>query len=395
MILLASPIRLGELIDSAENLISGRLLLLGGDAGIRKSEIRGDQNLSVDSIGSSGDELKSSSLTFAVKKEFLHEALRGGAGAIISSEKILSGVRKEHQSDLSKTIIISEDPRLLFAGILEIAETALKPKNSVTEPFFKDKASTQIDPSVTFGPYSYVGAGVVIKKGASIGPGVIIEDDVSIGEDSCIHPGVTLRWRVKIGSRVIIHAGCVIGEDGFGYTQLPQKNGRLIHFKNSHLGSVSIEDDVEIGALSCVDRGLVDDTTIKKGTKLDNLVQVGHNCLIGSDCIVVAQVGVGGHSEIGDRVFLLGQSGVSHGVKIGSDAIITGQCGVTGVIPPGKRAWSGTPSVPMDENLKTQALLRRYLPRLRDMTSAIKSSKGYEEFRTKFLGEEKDDKNKS
>jgi UDP-3-O-[3-hydroxymyristoyl] glucosamine N-acyltransferase len=386
MIFSASPVILGELIDSAEKLLAARLPLLGGEEPRLMVEIIGDPGLMIDSLGAYDDPLTSSSLSFAVKKDFLVKALEGEAGAVLTTKRLFEELQASPQNppQTPKTLVLAEDPRLLFAAILELTERGLKPQNSDEAPYFKDYGSVSIDPSVSFGPHCYVGANVVVKKGVLIGPRVVIEDEVTVDEDSIIHPGAILRWRVKLGKRVIIHAGCVIGDDGFGYTQIPQKNGRLIHFKNPHLGSVAIEDDVEIGALSCVDRGLVGDTTIGKGTKLDNLVQVGHNCRIGSDCVVVAQTGVGGHAAIGDRAFLLGQSGISHGAVVGQDAIVTGQCGVTGTIPPGKRAWSGTPSVPMDEDLKTQALLRRYLPRLRDLSLALKSSESFEELKEKL-----------
>jgi UDP-3-O-[3-hydroxymyristoyl] glucosamine N-acyltransferase len=268
---------------------------------------------------------------------------------------------------------------------LELAEKETRPVNACAEPFWKDRASCSVGSNVSFGPWSYVGSGVTIGDNVRIGPGVIIEDGVAIGSSTEIHPRVVLKWGVRIGSRCIVHPGTVIGADGFGYTQAPDPaTGRVIHYRNPHLGSVTVEDDVEIGANACVDRGLVADTLIRRGSKLDNLVQVGHNCEIGRDCILVAQAGAAGHSSLGDRAWVLGQAGLSHGVKVGKDAIITGQTGVTGEIPEGRKAWGGTPSIPLDEELKTHALARKFLPRLRAFLDSFRKSATFAELKDRF-----------
>jgi UDP-3-O-[3-hydroxymyristoyl] glucosamine N-acyltransferase len=279
-------------------------------------------------------------------------------------------------------LIVCPEPRLLFGVILGFVGETLIPEWSRQEPFFKDKSSCTLGADVSFGPHVYVGAGAVIGRGTKIGPQVFIDDSVSIGENCIIHPGVVLRFGVRIGSRCQIHSNCVIGEDGFGYNQLPFKElGRLIHYKNPHLGGVLIGDDVEIGALSAVDRGLVSDTVIGRGTKIDNLVQIGHNCQIGMDCIVVAQVGAAGHSQVGDRAFLLGQTGLSHGAKVGCDAIIAGQSGVLGSVPDGPNVWTGTPVQSQGDEYRTQVMLRKDLPKWRQFLRLFLKGRSLEEIR--------------
>jgi UDP-3-O-[3-hydroxymyristoyl] glucosamine N-acyltransferase len=216
--------------------------------------------------------------------------------------------------------------------------------------------------------------------------GAFLDDGVVVGQDCRIHPLAVLRWGVRVGDRCQIHSGAVIGSDGFGYNQLPAPDGRLIHFKNEHLGGVVIGDDVEIGAQTSVDRGLVADTVIGRGTKIDNLVQIGHNVRVGRDCIVVAQVGIGGHTVIGDRVFLLGQVGVGPGVTIGDDAILTAQTGVgSGRVPAGRRIWSGSPLKPHEEQYQSLALISTQLPKVRKFFQALKKSATLDELKSMFF----------
>ncbi|MDR2350029.1 MAG: UDP-3-O-(3-hydroxymyristoyl)glucosamine N-acyltransferase [Deltaproteobacteria bacterium] len=387
MIGLKHPAPLSVLLGDAEALLATRLSRIGGESPLTPTE-RGEGDPLIRRLAACDETPEPGTLTFAVKKEFLLRALEKGFAAVLTLPELAGALPKPEEGPIDAVappvLALSPDPRLLFAGILELAENDLKPENPPGEPFFKDRASCDIDPSVTFGPFSYVGANVKIGKNAVVGLRATIEDEVTIGDDCFLHPGVILRWRVKLGKRVIVHAGAVLGEDGFGYTQVPGKDGRLFHYKNSHLGTVVIGDDVEIGALACVDRGLVGDTVVGPGSKLDNLTQIGHNCAIGTDCAMASQAGVAGHSVVGDRAFLLGQSGVSHGSIVGADAIITGQCGVTGTIPPGKRAWAGTPSVPLNEQLATLALARRYLPRLKDLFLALKKSEDFGDLKKNF-----------
>jgi UDP-3-O-[3-hydroxymyristoyl] glucosamine N-acyltransferase len=188
---------------------------------------------------------------------------------------------------------------------------------------------------VRLGANLAIGAYVVIADNASIGdntiiyPHVYIGHETQIGADCMIYPQVSVRERCLIGNRVILHSGVVIGSDGFGYASLEG-----VHHKIPQVGIVVIEDDVEIGANTCLDRARFGRTRIGKGTKIDNLVQIAHNVETGHHCIIVAQVGVAGSTKLGNYVILSGQAGISGHLTIGDHAIVTGKAGVSKNIPP-------------------------------------------------------------
>jgi UDP-3-O-[3-hydroxymyristoyl] glucosamine N-acyltransferase len=326
------------------------------------------------------------SLSFATEEGHLASAVYNGAEGIVTSPGLKGGFRGN--TGLVGTFVLTGNPRLLFASALNTLEREFRPKLPQGEPLYADRDSCQIGEGVSFGPFCYIGKNVKIGPGSLIGPYAFLEDEAEIGANTILHPRVTVRWRARIGANCVIHSGCVIGGDGFGYTQVPVPEAdRLLHYRNAHLGSVSIGDNVEMGSLTAVDRGFVEDSVIGPGTKLDNLAQIGHNAKIGRDAIVVSQVGVGGHAEVGDRVFLLGQAGLSHGVSVGDDAIITGQSGVTGRVPPGRKAWGGTPARPMEEYLRDIGLARRQLPLLQRFLAAFKKSRDFDGLKKAFHGE--------
>ncbi len=206
-----------------------------------------------------------------------------------------------------------------------------------------------------------VGANVVIESGASVGegthlsPGVYLGVGVRIGAKSILHPNVTVYSGAQIGDRVILHAGVVVGSDGFGYVFA---EGR--HVKFPQLGKIVIEDDVEIGSNTTLDRGSLGTTVIGQGTKIDNLVQIAHNVKIGRHCIIVSQTGISGGAEIGDYVVMAGQVGVGERAHIEDRVIVGGQSGVLPgkIVRSGSVVW-GTPCRPMNEHKKTTARLAK------------------------------------
>jgi UDP-3-O-[3-hydroxymyristoyl] glucosamine N-acyltransferase len=370
---------LSELAAKAAARLAEDLALLGGGQAPFIKALEGQTEV----YGlSSAEEAAPGAICFATSAAYLAKAKAGGAAALV--------VAPDLEGSLAGCpALVTQDPRLAFAAILSIAKESLIPPLPQGEPFFLDRSSCRIGQGATFGPRSYVGARVAIGDGVVVGPDVFLENDAEIGAGTILHPKVVIRWGCRVGKNCQIHAGAVIGEDGFGYVQVPcPKTGRLIHYKNPHLGRAILGDDVEVGANTTIDRGLVADTVIGRGTKIDNLVQIGHNCRLGRDVIAVAQTGFGGHSQVGDRVFVLGQAGLSHGAIVGEDAIITGQTGVTGKVPAGRTAWSGTPKKPMSQDLKSQAMVARDLPRFRRFWREFRKSPSFEALKTALSEEE-------
>jgi len=232
-----------------------------------------------------------------------------------------------------------------------------------------DKSSV-VAPSATLGDDVALGCNVVIGERVSIGKGskifhnTVIMNDTVIGENCLIFPNVTLREQTVVGNRVIIHSGAVIGSDGFGY--MNDAAGRYI--KIPQLGNVVLEDDVEIGSNTCIDRAATGSTLVKSGTKVDNLVQIAHNVTIGKDSALSAQSGISGSTKLGDNVILAGQVGLAGHLEIGSKVILAAQAGVSkSLIEPGM--YFGSPAKPYKEAFRTEAHIRG----LEDYAARIKS----------------------
>jgi UDP-3-O-[3-hydroxymyristoyl] glucosamine N-acyltransferase len=238
----------------------------------------------------------------------------------------------------TKPSVASETPYLTFIRAVEF----FVPNRNDHAPGFHPTAV--IAPGARIGSGVHVGAHVVIERDVSIGDGTtvlagtFIGRDTEIGKGCLIYPNVTIREEVKVGSGVIIHSGAVIGSDGFGFV----KEGE-VYKKIPQIGNVEIEDDVEVGANVTIDRAATGTTLVGKGTKIDNLVQIGHNVKIGENCILVAQVGIGGSTELGSSVTMAGQAGIQGHIKVGDGATVAAQAGVNKSIPAGMTV-SGYPA---------------------------------------------------
>ena len=222
----------------------------------------------------------------------------------------------------------------------------------------------QLGPNVSIQPYAVIEPGAVIGEGTLIGANVYVGHDARIGAGCKIYPNVTIRERCILGNRVLVHNGAVIGSDGYGFELV---NGR--HMKIPQTGIVQIDDDVEIGANTTIDRARFGRTWIGEGTKIDNLVQIAHNVVIGKHVLLVAQVGVSGSSRLGDYVTLAGQVGVVGHIEIGERSVVGAQGGVSKSIPP-RQFWWGTPACPMDEFKVRHAYAAR-LPLLAEKIKAL------------------------
>lgn len=228
----------------------------------------------------------------------------------------------------------------------------------------------RIGEAVSLGPFVQVGAGARIGDRVTLEAGVVVGAGVHVGDDTHVHPRVTLYPGTELGRRVIVQAGAVIGSDGFGYVF---RDGR--HERIPHVGRCVVEDDVEIGAGTTIDRGSIDDTVIGSGTRVDNLVHVAHNVRIGRLCLIAAQVGISGSVRLEDGVVVGGQAGFQGHHVIGKGARIGGQSGVFGDVPAGE-TWSGYPARPHKESLRAQAVLFRLAGMMRRLERLIDRSDG-------------------
>jgi UDP-3-O-[3-hydroxymyristoyl] glucosamine N-acyltransferase len=213
-------------------------------------------------------------------------------------------------------------------------------------------------------PGAHVCRGARIEKGVVLYPGVFIGRDAAIGEGSILYPGVTVYRRCRIGRRVVIHAGVVVGGDGFGFALPGQENRKI-----PQVGFVQIDDDVEIGANTTIDRGTLGRTWIQRGVKIDNLVQIAHNVVIGEHSIIVAQVGISGSAQLGRGVVIGGQAGIVGHIRIGDGVMAAARAGIHKDIPPGQIV-GGTPHMPHREWLKMEACLPK-LPEMRETLAAL------------------------
>jgi UDP-3-O-[3-hydroxymyristoyl] glucosamine N-acyltransferase len=224
-------------------------------------------------------------------------------------------------------------------------------------------ATAHVGPHCVVGERASIGARAVLQGGNHVG------DDCTLGADTNLFPGVTLYARTQVGHRVRIHAGAVIGSDGFGYVF-----DAGVHRKVPQVGNVVIGDDVEIGAGTTIDRGALGATVIGRGSKIDNLVQIAHNVIIGECCIIVAQTGIAGSTKLGNYVVVGGQVGIAGHLKIGNQVTIAAQAGVMHDIPDGEKVW-GTPAQP-DRETKRQILAMQRLPELLRRVSALEKKSG-------------------
>ena len=287
-------------------------------------------------------------LTFIANSKYLPLLESTRASAILTSREI----RSAHLP-----IIQTEDPSLAFSKLTAMANPETRERPRGISP------KAVIGKRVRLGKEVAVQAFAVVEDGAEIGDRTVIQSGSAvgrgarIGNDCLIYPNVTIREKVEIGHRVIIHSGTVVGSDGFGFATV-----RGIHHKIPQTGTVIVEDDVEIGANVTIDRARFGKTVIGKGTKIDNLVQIAHNVVIGPNCILVAQAGISGSTTLGQNVVLAGQAGVVGHITIGDNVMVGAQSGVSKSIPANMQVW-GYPAKPLARIKRVNAAVQR-LPEL-------------------------------
>jgi UDP-3-O-[3-hydroxymyristoyl] glucosamine N-acyltransferase len=264
-----------------------------------------------------------------------------------------------------KPVIRVADPLMAFADIVRHLRARPQETPRDISPVAHVHPSAQLGTGVSVGPFAVIGEGAVVGENTTIHAGATVGRFCKIGPDVTIHPRVVLYDECVIGARVILHAGAVIGADGFGYRTTGGK-----HHKVPQLGWVEIEDDVEVGANTTIDRGTFGATRIGAGTKIDNLVMVGHNCQIGRHNLFCSQAGVAGSCVTGDYVVLAGQVGIADHVTIGDRAVLGAQAGVPADLP-GDQSYIGTPATPIQEQWRMFFNLRK-LPELREDIKQLK-----------------------
>lgn len=309
----------------------------------------GDAAVVVEHVAATED-VDATALTFATDERYLRAALASPAAAVLVEETLVAG-----GATYSKPLLAVPSVRLALAVILRLLEPP-RPAPGI-HPSAAIDPTASVDPGATIGAQVAIGPRSRIGPGTVVGAGVVVGASVVIGADCTLHPRAVVQDACRLGDRVVLHPGAVIGSDGFGWAFV---EGALR--KIPQIGTVELADNVEIGANTCVDRAQTGVTSIGEGTKIDNLVQIGHNCRIGKHCAFAGQTGLAGSTIVGDYVQVGGQSAFKGHITVGSRVTLAGGSHVWGDIPEGG-FYSGQPARKHREELRGQALLRK-LPNL-------------------------------
>ena len=297
-------------------------------------EIKGDLSLEYVSGLAPFFQAQEENVTFASDEKFLKKLNETKAKVILVPDIPLPNIGKMY-------LVVKENPRTLMPKLLNFFKRETKPFEKMIED------SSKIGKNVRLAPNVYIGHDTII------GDNVVIYPNVTIGEGTIIYSNVTVREFCKIGKNCVIQPGAVIGSDGFGFVKVNGNNTKI-----DQIGSVIIEDNVEIGANTTVDRGAIGDTIIKKYTKIDNLVQIAHNDIIGENCLIISQVGIAGSVEVGNNTTLAGQVGVAGHLKIGNNVVIAAKSGVAGNVAD-NQILSGYPLMDHREDLKVKISMKK------------------------------------
>jgi UDP-3-O-[3-hydroxymyristoyl] glucosamine N-acyltransferase len=322
--------------------------------------VEGNPDASVDSFGKI-EEAKAGQLSFLANPKYEEYFYTTAASVIIINESF------QPKQKTNATLIKVKDAYSAFAILLNTYQEMMqKQLTGIQQPSYIAE-SAKVGDGVFIGAFAYLSNNVTVGKNTKIYPNVYLGDNVQIGENCNIHPGVKIYQHCKIGNNVIIHAGTIIGSDGFGFA--PQADGSFI--KVPQIGNVVIEDQVEIGANTTIDRATIGSTIIRKGAKLDNLIQIAHNVEVGNSSVIAAQTGVSGSTKIGKGVMIGGQAGIVGHITIGDGAKVNAQSGVSKTLASGK-AVTGTPATDFTQALRAQALLKK-LPELEKRIKELES----------------------
>jgi UDP-3-O-[3-hydroxymyristoyl] glucosamine N-acyltransferase len=318
-------------------------------------ELRGDPDIEITGVMGM-EQAGPGQLTFLANPKYAHKVKHTRAAAILAAREV---------RDLPIASLVSANPYLDFARALELFYQPPRPCPGI-HPLASVAASASIGDNASIGPFAVVGERVVIGRNAVLHPHVVIYEGARIGDDFTAHSHAVVREFCQVGNRVILQNGAVVGGDGFGFAR--RADGT--HYKIVQSGITVIEDDVEIQCLTAIDRATVGETRVKRGAKIDNLVQVGHACVVGEDNIICAQTGLAGSSILEKDVLLAGQVGVSGHLTIHEGAICYAQSGIGGDIEAGAR-YSGSPAFPASEWLRAVTAF----PKLPELMKTVRDLK--------------------
>jgi UDP-3-O-[3-hydroxymyristoyl] glucosamine N-acyltransferase len=322
-------------------------------AGYLKGRIVGDPHAIIKGLRSI-DNAEAQDLTFLANPKYRNRLESTRAAAILAAP----GTECP-----GKNLLIVDDPYTSFGQLLQLYYAEDQPLTGISENAWI-AADAVVSPQAVVYPHVYIGSRARIEKDAILYSGVFIGPDVHIGEGTILYPNVVVYRRCLIGKRVILHAGVIVGADGFGFSLPGQENAKI-----PQVGIVQIDDDVEVGANTTIDRGTLDKTWIQKGVKIDNLVQIAHNVVLGEKTIIVSQVGISGSTKIGRSVIIGGQAGLVGHIEIGDGTMIAARAGIHEDVPAGQIV-SGAPHLPHREWLRMVATMPK-LPEMRKTLIAL------------------------
>ena len=329
-------------------------------AALVEGELVGDSDVTIEGVAGI-KEAQAGDITFLSNTKYLSYLDATHASAVIASRDVV------HKF---KPLVRVANPSSAFTKVITFFLSSQSPKASGIHATAVIAKGASLGSGVFIGPHVVIEEGTVIGDRSSIDANTYVGANCIIGEEVKIYPNVTVREQTQIGDRVIVHSGTVIGSDGFGYEAIDG-----VHEKIPQIGSVLIEDDVEIGANVCIDRGRFQKTRIGKGTKIDNLVQIAHNVVIGPHCLLISQCGISGSTEIGKNVVIAGQAGITGHVTLGDDSIIGAQAGVTKSVPP-RSVVLGAPAKPVAEQKRLFALISKLPELFKDVYEIKKKFEG-------------------
>ncbi|MBR1462700.1 MAG: UDP-3-O-(3-hydroxymyristoyl)glucosamine N-acyltransferase [Prevotella sp.] len=314
-------------------------------AGFIQGRVEGDENAIVNTFAKI-EEGKAGAISFLSNPKYLHYIYETESSVVLINEDVVL------EKSVKPTLIRVKNAYESVAKLLQLYQS-MQPKKTGIDPLAFVSPSAKVGEGCYIGAFAFVGDNVEIGNHTQIYPHSVIEDGAKIGDDCLIYPNVSVYHGCRLGNRVTIHSGTVIGADGFGFA--PNAEG---YDKIPQIGNVVIEDDVEIGANTCVDRSTMGSTVVHKGVKLDNLVQIAHNVEVGENTVMSAQVGIAGSTKVGSWCMFGGQAGFAGHIKVGDKTFVGAQCGVNSSLK-GNETVIGSPAMDAKQFFKSSVLFRK------------------------------------